>query len=66
MAESRNKWMQSAVRKPGSLTAQAQRAGKSISEFCKGKKTGVTARRCNLAKIFRKVRPVKKRGSGNR
>ena len=29
------KWIQDAIKKPGSLTAAAKRAGKSIAEYCK-------------------------------
>jgi hypothetical protein len=42
--------------KKGALTAQAKRAGKSISEFCAGKHSGRTAKRCGLAKAFRTIR----------
>ena len=55
MAQKKN-WIKGAIKKPGALTAQAKRAGKSVSEFCKGKKTGTTAKRCNLAKTLKKMR----------
>lgn len=42
--------------KKGALTAQAKKAGKSISEFCAGKKSGVTAKRCALARAFKTMR----------
>ena len=51
---SKEKWMQEAVRKPGALTAQAKRAGKSMSEFCKSPKTTQAKRRCNLRKVFKR------------
>lgn len=42
--------------KKGALTNQAAAAGKSISSFCAGKKTGKTAKRCGLAKAFKTMR----------
>ena len=51
------------VKHPGALTAQAKRAGKSISGLCASKraKHGTLAKRCSLAKAFKTMRG-KKRG----
>lgn len=50
------KWMQHLDIKEGALTKAAQAAGKSISEFCKsGNLSGTNAKRCNLAKTFKKA-----------
>jgi len=49
------KWIQKAIQKPGSLTAQAKRAGMSISEFCSQKNLSTkTKKRCALARTLRK------------
>lgn len=48
-------WIAKAIKKPGSLSAQAKRAGKSISEFCAQDGLGTTTKkRCVLAKTLRK------------
>jgi len=47
-------WIQGAIKKPGSLTAQAKAAGKSISEFCAGDNLSTkTKKRCALAKTLK-------------
>ena len=46
--------------KKGALTRQAKAKGQTVSQFCKGKKKGVTARRCGLAKAFKTMRNRKK------
>jgi hypothetical protein len=56
MAEKKN-WIAGAIKKPGSLTATAKKAGKSISELCAGNVSGKTARRCTLATTLKKLRP---------
>lgn len=51
MAE--KKWIQGAIKKPGSLTTTAKKKGKSISKLCSGNVTGKTAKRCALAKTLK-------------
>jgi hypothetical protein len=53
----KKKWIQGAIKKPGSFTAQAKRAGKSVGEFAKEKAGagGVTGRRARLAMTLRKL-----------
>lgn len=47
-------WISGAIKHPGSLTAQAQAAGKSIQEFCSGKDLdSKTKKRCVLANTLR-------------
>lgn len=55
-AQKKKNWIKGAIKRPGALTAKAKRAGKSIPEFCAGKKTGRTAKQCNLAKTLRKMK----------
>lgn len=56
------KWIQKAIQKPGSFTAQAKRAGMSTSAFRekvlanKEKFSGTTIRRANLAKTLSKMK----------
>lgn len=56
------KWIQSAIKKPGSFTAQAKRAGMSVAEFRKevlankDKYSATTVRRANLAKTLSKMK----------
>lgn len=46
-------WIANAVKNPGSLTAQAKKAGKSITEFCSGQNLdGTTRKRCVLARTL--------------
>ena len=48
------KWIAGAIKHPGSLTAQAKAAGKSISEFCaSGNLSSKTKKRCVLAKTLK-------------
>ena len=57
MADKKN-WIAGAVKKPGALTAQAKKSGKSLSEFIKspGKNpSSTTKKRVALAKTFRKM-----------
>jgi hypothetical protein len=56
MAEKKN-WIAGAIKKPGSLTATAKKAGKSISELCAGNVSGKTAKRCALADTLKRIRP---------
>jgi len=51
MVKKKKKWIQGAIKKPGSLTAAAKRAGMSIDEYCAQKNIRTkTKRRCNLRK----------------
>lgn len=52
-----DKWMQSAVRRPGALTRKAEGAGESISRFCGHRHDLQTTQQCNLARTFSKERP---------
>ena len=59
--KSGGKWIQNAIRKPGSFTAQAKRAGMSVSAFRnkvlanKGDFSSTTVRRANLAKTLSRM-----------
>lgn len=56
----KKKWIQGAVKKPGSLTAAVKRKGMSISEYCAQGNLSTTAkRRCNLARTLKKMRKKK-------
>tara|TARA_R100001440_G_scaffold37685_2_gene57150 strand:+ start:1386 stop:1655 length:270 start_codon:yes stop_codon:yes gene_type:complete len=46
-------WIKDAIKKPGSLTAAAKRAGKSISEYCESPPSTKAKQRCNLAKTLK-------------
>jgi hypothetical protein len=50
------KWIQGAIKHPGALTRQAKAAGKTVQQFCAESHTGVTAKRCNLAKTLSNMR----------
>ena len=60
------KWIQSAIKKPGSFTKQAKKAGKSVGAFAtqvlkKGSKASTTTkRRANLARTLRRLARAKK------
>lgn len=57
MAE-KKKWMQDAVKHPGSLTKAAKAAGKSIDQYCQSSNLSEHRKKqCNLAKTFAKMRP---------
>lgn len=58
------KWIQKAIKEPGSFTASAKRAGKSVGEYAEQKKgaKGKTGRRARLAITLRKLARKKKRG----
>ena len=48
------RWIQNAIKSPGSLTAAAKATGKSITEYCAQKNLSPLARkRCSLAKTLR-------------
>jgi hypothetical protein len=52
-------WIAGAIKKPGSLTAQAKSAGESPMAFAHqhDKSKGKTGRRARLAEVLDKVRP---------
>jgi hypothetical protein len=49
------RWIQNAIKKPGSFTAQAKRAGKSVAQYAQEKKgaPGKTGKRARLAITLR-------------
>jgi len=51
------KWIAAAIKKPGSFTAQAKGAGKSVAQFAQEKKgaPGKTGKRARLAITLRKL-----------
>lgn len=53
----KEKFIQKAIKKPGSFTAQAERAGKSVGEFAREKAhaPGKTGQRARLALTLRKI-----------
>jgi len=59
-------WIRKAIKKPGSFTKQAQRAGQSVKSFTKSvlnnpsKFSQTTIRRARLAKTLTKLRRKKK------
>lgn len=69
MAKAKSNWMQKAVKKPGSFTKQAKRAGMTVPQFAKhvlkpgSKATQTTKRRARLAQTFRKVAAKRKAAS---
>jgi len=62
------KWIQPAIKKPGSFTASAKRAGKSVGEYAEEQKGkgGKTGRRARLAITLRRMSRKKLRGGGRR
>jgi hypothetical protein len=67
MAKKKKKWIQGAIKKPGAFTAQAKKAGKSVSAYAtqvtkKGSKASATTkRRANLAKTLKKMSRKRKK-----
>jgi hypothetical protein len=54
MAKKPKKFIQSAIKHPGSLTKAAESAGKSITQYCaSGNLSTRRQRQCNLAKTLR-------------
>jgi len=49
------KWIQKLDIKKGALTAAAEAAGKTISQYCQSPPSGLAAKRCNLWKVFKKA-----------
>jgi hypothetical protein len=62
----KKKWIQGAIKKPGAFTAQAKKAGKSVSAYAtqvtkkRSKASATTKRQANLAKQFRKYNAKRK------
>lgn len=54
-----NKWMESAVKSPGSFSRSATRAGESTMQYAKAKREspGLLGKRARLALTFAKFRP---------
>lgn len=52
-----DKFMATAVKKPGSFTASAKRAGKGVHEYAEEEKhaPGITGKRARLALVFEKA-----------
>jgi len=57
-------WIKGAIKHPGSFTASAKRAGKSVAEYAQEEKhaKGVLGRRARLALTLRKIGKRKARG----
>jgi hypothetical protein len=55
---SKKHWIEDAIKKPGSFSAAAKRAGKSTAEYAHKKDSapGVTGKRARLAEVLEKVR----------
>lgn len=62
------KWIQGAIKHPGSFTSAAKRAGKSVSEFAEEHKgdSGTLGRRARLAQTLRKMGRKKGRTGSRR
>ncbi len=61
---SKKKWIAGAIRRPGSLTAKAKRAGKSVSAYCASlgpNASTQTKRQCALYHTLRRMSKKKKR-----
>ncbi|MGB9619167.1 MAG: hypothetical protein ACPL7K_01995 [Armatimonadota bacterium] len=60
MAE--KKWIQQAIKKPGALTAKAQKAGQTVAQYCSNLegKDETTKRQCNLYFTLRKLASKRK------
>lgn len=59
----KSKWMQGAVKHPGSFTAFAKRSGKSVHAYAEEKKhtSGKTGKRARLALVFEQASKKKKK-----
>jgi hypothetical protein len=61
MVDMAEKWVQNAIKKPGSFTAQAKRAGEGVQEFAgkvsanPDKYSATTRRRATLARTLAKM-----------
>ncbi len=58
MHVSENQWIQGSIKKPGSFTKSAKRAGKSVSEYAQEHKhdSGTIGARARLAITLKKLR----------
>ena len=58
------RWISEAIKEPGSFTASAKRAGKSVVQYAEEKKgaPGKLGRRARLAQTLRKLGRKKSRG----
>jgi hypothetical protein len=56
----KKKWIKKAIKRPGALTAKAKKEGKTVGQYCATKRTGRTAKQCNLAKTLKKMPKRKK------
>ena len=63
----KSRWIQGAVKKPGAFTAQAKRAGESVSAFAREKAhaPGKTGQRARFALAMKKI-ARRKRGRQHR
>lgn len=58
------KWIQSAIKHPGSLTEEAKRHGMSVREYCSMEHDDPrTVRRCNLYHTLMSMRAKRKRNN---
>ena len=57
MAAKKKEWIQEAIKEPGSFTAAAKRAGKTVATFAEEKKDapGTLGKRARLAQTLRKI-----------
>jgi len=50
----KNNWIQGAIKRPGALTAKAERAGMTIAKYCSQKDLDLeTQKQCVLAKTLK-------------
>lgn len=63
MAGKKKKWIQEAIKEPGSFTAAAKRAGKTVAAFAEAKvgAPGKLGKRARLAQTLRKIAKKKKK-----
>ena len=61
-AKSKRQWISEAVQEPGSFTAAAKRAGKTVAAFAEAKAgaPGKLGKRARLAQTLRKIAKKKK------
>ena len=52
----KKKWIKSAIKRPGALTAKARAAGKTIAAYCASPNlSALTKRQCALARTLKKM-----------
>lgn len=61
MAEKKKHWIQKAIKKPGSFSAEAKRAGETTAEYAEQEQDapGLLGRRARLAETLLKLRKKK-------